>query len=94
MWWISTQKYKIQQRRITIYNDIQLLSKGDEVLFIRYNPDNYKGIQFNTNNRLEYLLILLKHFISVDKLNTKLCVIYLFYDQFDGNPKIQEIVID
>ncbi len=83
-----------EKRMITIYNDIQLLSKGDEVLFIRYNPDNYKGIQFTTNDRLDYLLIILQHFITLDKLNIKLGVVYLFYDEFDGNPKIQEIVTD
>ena len=87
-------KYKEEKRMIIIYNDIQLLSKGDEVLFIRYNPDNYKGIQFATNDRLEYLLIILQHFIALDKLNIKLGVIYLFYDEFDGNPKIKEIVTD
>ena len=85
---------KEEKRMITIYNDIQLLSKQSEVLFIRYNPDIYKGIQFTTNDRLEYLLIILHHFITLDKLNIKLGVVYLFYDGFDGNPKVQELVIN
>lgn len=76
-----------------IYEDIQLLSKCDEVLFIRYNPDNYKGIQFNSNDRLEYLKILLGHFINLENLTIKLGVIYLFYDGFDGNPKVEQIDI-
>ena len=85
---------KEEKRMITIYNDIQLSSKGAEVLFIRYNPDNYKGIQFNTNDRLEYLHFLLKHYIKLEILGTKLGVIYLFYDEFDGTPKIKELSTD
>jgi len=83
---------KEEKRMITIYNDIQLLSKGSEVLFLRYNPDNYKGIQYDTNSRLEYLLFLLQHYISVETINTKLGVVYLFYNGFDNNPLLKEIV--
>jgi hypothetical protein len=85
---------KEQNRMKTIYKDIQILSKEDEVLFIRYNPDDYKGLQYDINGRLEYLQILLEHFINLGKLNIKLGVIYLFYDGFDGNSKVEEIVIN
>jgi hypothetical protein len=38
-----------------IYKDVQLLKPNSEVLFIRYNPDNYKGAQYQTSDRLKYL---------------------------------------
>ena len=83
-----------EKRMKIIYNDIQLLSSDYEVLFIRYNPDNYKGIQHDNSYRLEYLHFLLNHFIKLDKLYVKLGVLYLFYNGFEDNPQIQEIKID
>ena len=82
---------KEQDRMKIIYNDVQLLSLDSELLFIRYNPDNYKGLQYNINGRLEYSHFLLDYFINLDKLNIKLGVMYLFYDGFDGNSQMQEI---
>jgi len=77
---------KEQNRMKVIYNDIQILPEEDEVLFIRYNPDDYKGLQYDINGRLEY-------FINLNKLNAKLGVMYLFYDGFDGNSQVQEIIV-
>lgn len=77
-----------------VYKDIQLLSKRSEVLFIRYNPDNYKGLQYTNSDRLEYLQFLLKHYIQLKKLTINLGVIYLFYNGFNGYPQIKEIQID
>lgn len=85
---------KEYDRMKTIYNDVQLIKINSEVLFIRYNPDNYEGLQCELNAKLEYLHFLLLHFIKLEKLNTKLGVIYLFYDGYDGNPQVEPIVID
>lgn len=85
---------KEQNRMKIIYKDIQILSKGSEVLFVRYNPDNYKGVQYNSIDRLQYLHFLLNHIMKLDKININLGVIYLFYNGFDDNPQIQQIKID
>jgi len=82
------------ERMITIFNDIKINSIESEILFIRYNPDYYKGIQFKTLDRLEYLYQILIHFINLDKLDIKLGVTYIFYDGFDNNPLIEEIKTD
>ena len=82
-----------ENRMIIIYEDIQL-SKDSEVLFIRYNPDYYKGLQYDIINKLKYLYFLLDHFMKLDTLNIRLGVLYLFYDGFDGNTLLKNIVID
>jgi hypothetical protein len=87
------ESYNEQNRMKLIYEDIRLLSREVEVLFIRYNPDNYKGVQYDENAKLEYLHFLLKHFMMLEKLNIKLGVIYLFYDEFNGNPLLEKIEI-
>lgn len=75
---------------------------GTPILFIRYNPDNYRdecdtlkkgGIQ---NPRREKELIKLIQKLQLDmerggEWNKPLSVIYLFYDGYDGNQKITEI---
>ena len=50
----NLKNFEEQNRMETIYKDIQILSKKEEVLFIRYHPDDYKGLQYNINGRLEY----------------------------------------
>lgn len=80
-------------RMKVIYQDVQLIKPESEVLFIRYNPDSYKGVQLNTTERLSYLLELVNYFIDIPKLNTKLGALYLFYTGYDDNPQIQHIAL-
>ena len=62
-------------------NDIEELE--NKLLFIRYNPDNYKSesAPFITIRRLEYLEQYIKNF-NFDEMESGLYVKYLFYDMF------------
>ncbi len=65
-----------------IYFDLGL--EYGKVFFIRYNPDPYTpsyGGQFNSKQRLEYLLKYINTFKAED-MQTGLKVLYLFYDGF------------
>lgn len=71
-------------RMIQIQQDI-----GMNVLFIRFNPDNYYD---NENNRIKSyigrekkLLDLLNALKNTERRDHYLEVIYLYYDKFDGN---------
>jgi len=81
------------QRMVRIYHDIQLINLGAKVLFIRYNPDKYKGPNFSSCDRLSYLHMVLTHFINIDDFVLKLSKVYLYYNGFDGNPQLQPINI-
>lgn len=85
-----TKEDEIKRMKV-IYNDIQIIKPKSKVLFIRYNPDGYKGDQYSTTERLEYLLDLINYFIELPKLNHQLGVLYLFYSGFDSKPEIQNI---
>jgi len=78
-------------RMYTIYNDILITKPNAQVLFIRYNPDKYKGIQYKIKQRQDYLYTLITYLLSLDTINMKLGVIYLFYDGFDNNPQAQTL---
>ena len=56
---------------------------GLSVIFIRYNPDNYKSesVPFTTMQKLDYLARYIQEF-DFDEMETGLYVKYLFYDMF------------
>lgn len=84
-------KSKEISRMYTIYNDIFITQPDSQVLFIRYNPDKYKGIQCKNKQRQDYLYTLITYLSLLNTINMKLGVIYLFYDGFDNNPQIQPL---
>ena len=55
----------------------------NKLLFIRYNPDNYKSesVPFTTMQKLDYLARYIQEF-DFDEMETGLYVKYLFYDMF------------
>ncbi len=61
------------------------------LLFVRYNPDNYKHIpgqkKYKNLERKQYLIKFLKNLVQHDGLG----VIYLFYDGFINPPEIEPI---
>jgi hypothetical protein len=67
--------------------EICLSLQTENILFIRYNPDEYEPVEghiiLNKPEREDFLLKTLKRYmqIHVDKHN----IIYLFYDGFDQN---------
>ena len=72
-----------ETRMINIYQDIQRFSidnpeqhSKSEVLFIKYNPNNYQGIQHDTKNRNNYLYILVRHFMGLETINSQLGKLY------------------
>jgi hypothetical protein len=75
-----------------IYRDVQLNSPNNQVLFIRFNPDEYIGPQIEQKSRLEYLFALIKHFENLQTIGVNSGKMYLFYDGFTGqNTKIEGI---
>lgn len=67
------------------------------VIFIRYNPDNFKRngkiVKYNQNERERILIKWVKQLIeNKPKTDTYLSVLYLFYDEYDEiNHKFYEI---
>ena len=64
-----------------IYHD---RGTNDSLLFVRYNPDSYKGAvksQSISSERLKYLACYLRNTLK-NPLPEKLNVVYLFYDNF------------
>ena len=61
------------------------------LLFIRYNPDSYKGVKITDSKRQQYLVKYLREQFE-NKTKQGLFVVYLFYDHFDmTNPEIETI---
>lgn len=85
-------KHSETGRMCAIFNDLRQNDNNCKVLFIRYNPDHYDGVQCTSKTRLEYLNILLLHFINVTTSDYHLGVLYLYYDGFDGTPKIEKVI--
>jgi hypothetical protein len=75
------QQHEIERMQI-IYNDIKLISEVSQVLFIRYNPDEYIGIQQDMHQRYKYLYLLLVYFIEIPTIGMNLGQIRLYYDNF------------
>ena len=63
------------------------------LLFVRYNPDKYKTIKgqkkYNTIERQQYLIKYLNELTQQSKLG----VVYLFYDGFINSPEIENIEV-
>lgn len=78
-------------RMIQLYQDFG----GIPVIFIRYNPDNYKNstgeLIKSTTNRKNKIIRLLDEFKNYNEWKTPLSVVYLFYDGYDDVPKIENI---
>ena len=74
-----------------IYQDIQLIKPNSQVLFIRFNPDAYKGVQHNIRERHKYLHTIVTQCINLPTIGVPLGQIKLFYDGFNGEPKIEPI---
>jgi len=79
-----SQEQELQRMR-SIYNDIQLVDSGKEVLFIRYNPDEYEGVQMEKPAKQKYLYDIIMSLKDLPRLNIPLGKLILFYDGFDGN---------
>jgi hypothetical protein len=79
------------ERMKLLYKDIQLVKQNSQVLFIRYNPDGYRGVQFDIVTRLKTLLDLINININKENLETQLGVIYLYYTDFDGKIEMKNI---
>ena len=89
-------KEYIQEEEIlrmhTIYNDIQFIRLNSQVLFIRFNPDEYKGVQCELKNRHKYLHNIVTHFIDQEIIGVPLAQLKLFYDRFDETPVIEPLL--
>jgi hypothetical protein len=90
----SYDKIQEETRMVTVYNDINIIKKDSQILFIRYNPNGYKGYKMDTQAQLSYLLSIINHFINLPTINICLCKVYLFYSGFDGNPKLEVMDIN
>ena len=79
-----------QKRMIQIHQDYG----GLDVCFIRYNPDRYKDnnnkLIKNNNGRHKNLITTLNS-LKIHNPKYNLSVIYLYYDGYDGNNKIEPI---
>ena len=95
---IGDKDYDDEINRMKIlYNDIQLISSNAQVIFIRFNPDKYKGLHDENSftslekKRQDYLYKVIMHFLSQKDIEFPLAKIMLFYDGFDGAPKVESI---
>jgi hypothetical protein len=88
------KKY-IQEEEIarmnTIHSDIQLIRSNSQVLFIRFNPDEYIGIQCELKNRHKYLHDIVSHFIDQKTIGIPLAQLKLFFDEFNEKPIIESL---
>ncbi len=83
---------KEETRMKRIYADIQYLAKGKQVLFLRYNPDNFYGeYTFDSKARLEHLLKVISVLRLNNNLGTPLGYVKLYYDGFNGHSEIQPL---
>lgn len=84
-----------ENRMITIYHDVQLISPGKQVLFLRYNPDKYQGpCIVDDKQRLEYLLTVIVSMKQLPSLGVALGYTKLFYDEFTGAPIVHSLDIN
>jgi hypothetical protein len=79
-------------RMRTIYQDAQLVRPNAQVLFIRFNPDEYTGLQQNLRERYKYLYTIIVYFINLSSIGMPLGELKLYYDEFDGNPIIRNLL--
>ena len=81
-------------RMIQLYYDIQRIKPGAEVLFVRFNPDSYSGPNVPMSQRYNYLCQIIRDYSNIDKIGTPVSAVYLFYDGFDGNPKLEPVIYE
>ena len=82
-------------RMVTIYHDVQYISPGKQVLFLRYNPDKYVGTcVVDDKSRLGYLLSIIGTMRQLPSLGIPLGYTKLFYDGFTGAPIIEMLDIN
>lgn len=82
---LKYNKDKELHRMKTIYHDAQLENPKDEVLFLRYNPDDYNSGKCDLQTRMKYLYTMIISLKEIKTINTPLAVVYLFYNDFDDN---------
>lgn len=85
-----TQEEEIN-RTLEIYCDFKSINSDAQVLFMRFNPDGYKGIKFNLKERYEYLHNIIMHFMNLPGIGVSLAQLKLFYDGFTGSPNIESL---
>ena len=78
-------------RMNTIQIDIQLIKPNSQVLFIRFNPDEYTGVQCELKTRHKYLHNIITHFVGQDIIGVPLAQLKLFYDGFNNNPVVESL---
>jgi hypothetical protein len=79
-------------RMRAIYQDVQFIAPGKQVLFLRYNPDKYDSpYLLDDKQRLEYLHTVITSMIQLPSLGISLGYVKLFYDGFNGRPSIQPL---
>jgi hypothetical protein len=78
-------------RMIQIHNDLLHVNPDCETLFIRYNPDSYRGLKVPDKKRLDFLFEILVNIKELPTIGCPLGVIKLFYHDFDGAPVIEPL---
>jgi hypothetical protein len=73
-----------ENRMRVIYQDVQLNGSSKQVLFLRFNPDQYDGPKIDMKLRLDYLHTVIRHFEQTERLDVSCGKIYLYYDGFTG----------
>ncbi|CAH6420577.1 Hypothetical protein HVR_LOCUS1227 [uncultured virus] len=87
-------EFEEKNRMKAIYYDVQLIDKGKQVLFIRYNPDKYDGAPIDDKKRLEYLLLVTNSMKQLPSIGVPLGYVKMFYDGFTGAPSIEPLDIE
>lgn len=78
-----------------LYLDVKLLNPQAQVLFIRYNPDNYinqNPLRHHQRSRLTYLYNLLQYLIPLTTIGCNQGKIMLYYNGFNDTPEIEPII--
>lgn len=88
-------KNKELLRMQVIYQDIQSTHGKSQVLFIRYNPDNYNGgIKFKSKQRQDHLYKIIKYLLPAESIPTDLGVLYLYYNGFKDDACVLPLETD
>lgn len=79
-----------------IYDDVQLVKSGHQVVFIRYNPDDYitNTLKHTIKQRMSCLYNIIVHLMILDNIPSQLTVVYLYYDGYNDNPMLYSIPLN
>lgn len=78
-------------RMRNIYHLLQKVRPNSQVLFLRYNPDGYRGGKTETGERLKSLLNLIHEYMIKEILYVDLGAIYMYYTNFNGSFEVKDI---